>query len=142
MNHIVITLPQRLWNSISNGSKAYELRKVLPGFNPYVTRFYVVIKGTHFVAGYFTVSQALSFDDTENLWNKYGKYLAISKKWYLKYVSSMKHFIYLWEIHDVYMYDSLVDLEEYFQITKNPQSFVYTLSEPTVKQTLVYNYSI
>ena len=142
MNHIIITLPKSLWNSISNGSKAYELRKVLPFFTPNKTRVYVVLKGTRYVIGYFTVSQAIACYDTERLWSQYGKYLAISKEWFLQYVSSKKRVLYLWQIRNVYQYNCLVDLEKYFQIKRNPQSFIYTLNEPYVRQTLVYNYSI
>lgn len=134
--NIVITLPQKLWWAIMLGNKTYECRKSFPQIQLKHSKVYVVIKGTTKVAGYFTIDSILSTNDFNAVWRNQGSKLFIDWEWFNKYVKNYKRLLHLWKISRVYSFDDTVDLEEYFGIKHNPQSFVYTNKEPYVRQTL------
>ncbi len=130
MKHVIITLSLQQWEEIYAGRKLFELRKSIPRIHPFSGRVYVVIKGTSIVPGYFTLSGIVGSDDTDFLWEYCGGYLGISKDWYQRYASTMRHFLYAWEIESVYKYNCPLNIKTHFGIERNPQSFVYTTAEP------------
>lgn len=139
MKHVIITLPFQLWEKIVAGRKLFELRKSIPLIQPFSGRVYVVIKGTKFVPGYFTLSGIVGSDDADYLWDYSGGYLGVSKEWYQRYASTMRQCLYAWEIDSVYKYDFPLDIRNHFAIVHNPQSFVYTKTEPDVKTISIRN---
>lgn len=136
MANIVITLPQKLWWAISHGFKTYECRKTLPKGLHAKGKVYVVIKGTTKVAGCFTVDSFYSTNNFGEAWRYMGKKLFVERQWFVKYVVGHKGMIHLWQIGKVWTFDEVIDLEEYFGIKKNPQSYVYTFKEPYIRMTL------
>ena len=132
MANVIITLPKELWEKIVLKEKQYELRKNYPKINVLSSRVYVVIKGSTYVAGYFNVGAIWETDDFNQLWQHYGKQLGITFDWFCNYVYTVKHKAYLWQIDNVYRYRGNIDLEEYFGVKHNPQSFIYTDKEPFV----------
>lgn len=137
MAHVIITLPKSLWEAIRKGEKTYECRKTYPKIPVNTGRVYVVIKGTHYVAGYFTISHIVASDDAAFLWYTRGSKLAIDEDWFVDYAASAKEYLYLWRINQVYSYEGRRDLQEYFNVKHNPQSFIYTDKEPYIPGTLI-----
>lgn len=137
MKHVIITLPFNLWQAICNGSKLFECRKVIPRIRPFSGRVYVIIKGTDFVAGYFTLSGIIGTDDAEYIWEYCYGNLAVSKEWFMNYAATKRKLIYAWEIDCVYQFSDKFDKTEYFAINRNPQSIMYTNLEPYIPGCLV-----
>lgn len=137
MANVIITLPKTLWIAIKNGWKTYECRKNIPKNVTENSKVYVVLKGTSKVAGCFTVDSYLSTNNFNEVWRYHGHHLFIDRLWFDKYVQNHKGMIHLWKISRVWEFQDTIDLEEYFGVKHNPQSFIYTDKEPFVRQTLV-----
>lgn len=117
------------------GIKMFECRKAWPKIPLFTGRVYVVIKGTTQVAGYFTLCNVIKTNALGQAWHDYGKRLAIEYDWYCQYAASAREYLYFWELDGVYKYDGVRDLEEYFGVKHNPQSFIYTDKEPYIPGT-------
>lgn len=125
MTEIMITLPHSLWSAIVAGNKSVECRKLFPKFRQYPVKVWVVEKRSRFVAGFFYVFAFSEFRRASELWKLYGDSIGVSASWFLKYAEKCRHALYLWHISEVFVCSGNYDIEEYFGVRKNPQSFVY-----------------
>lgn len=137
MANVIITLPRVLWWAIEKGQKMYEIRKRIPNLVLGKTKIFVVGKGTTKILGYFTLDGFLMSNDPYFLYKQIGKKIWVDFQWYDKYVQNHKGKIYAWKIREVYKCEDTVDLEEYFGVNKNPQSYIYTDRDPFLHTRLV-----
>lgn len=137
MANVIITLPRVLWWAIEKGPKMYEIRKRKPQVEIGKTKIYVVGKGTTKILGYFTLDSFIQSNDPYLLYKQVGKKIWVDWQWYNKYVQDHKGSIYAWKIREVYKCEDTVDLEEYFGVKKNPQSYIYTNRDPFLHTRLV-----
>lgn len=132
MKNLIITLPKQLWWAIEHGHKMYECRKTLPKLAQKGSKVYVVEKGTTYVRGYFYIDSIVSTNNYYQAWKNYGQKLFIELEWFNNYVRRHHGFIHFWKIAGVCTFYDKIDLKEYFGVTHNPQSFIYTNREPNI----------
>ena len=130
--NIIITLPHYLWAHICIGTKKIELRKKIPlNFQTNESKCFVVLKGTHRIIGWFTISQFTKMPTPKPCTPDFAKALCVPRNWVDEYLKK-SDYCYCWHIKDVYAYKQRVDIKENFEIHSNPQSYVYTDKDPTV----------
>lgn len=137
MQHVIITLPQNLWEAILTGKKLFEIRKAIPRIAPFSGCVYVCLKGSVLVVGFFTLRAIIGSDDEKYIWELCSGNIAVTKGWFMKYAQNKSKYIFAWEIDAVYKFMKPCDRETEFNIKGNPQSFVYTQAEPVVDAELV-----
>ena len=137
MQHVIITLPQNLWEAILSGKKLFEIRKVIPRIAPFSGRVYVCLKGSDTVVGFFTLSAIVGSDDAKYIWEICAGNIAVTKEWFMKYAANKTKYIFAWEIDSVDKFMVPCNRFTEFGIKGNPQSFVYTQTEPTIATELV-----
>lgn len=137
MKNLIITLPKQLWWAIEHGHKMYECRKTLPKLAQKGSKVYVVEKGTTYVRGYFYIDSIVSTNNYYQAWKDYGRKLYIKEEWFNDYTRNHYGFIHFWKIAGVCKFESDIDLNLYFGITHNPQSFVYTDLDPYIPRRIV-----
>lgn len=136
MKNLIITLPWQLWWAIEHGHKMYECRKTLPKLAQKGSKVYVVEKGTTKVRGYFYIDSFISTNNYYRAWREFGRKLFIEEEWFNNYTRNHYGSIHFWKIAGVCKFERDIDLNLYFGITHNPQSFVYTDLEPKIPHTI------
>lgn len=123
---IAITLPRSLWDKIVSGEKTIELRKNTPQeFNEKTDRVYVCLKGTEFVAGYFTVLSFRLIDaNLVTSFKNIVKKIEVPEQWIDDYLKNSSLAV-LWYIDDVVSFAGNGVYRSVYNLDKNPQSFVY-----------------
>lgn len=123
---IAITLPETLWKKIVSGEKTIELRKNFPKeFDVNTDRVYVCLKGTEFVAGFFKVLTFAPMPaDCVCAYHDIPPKIAVPIKWIDNYVKDSS-WVNLWFIDDVVSFAGNGVYRSVYNLTKNPQSFVY-----------------
>ena len=127
--NIVITLPRSLWEKIKSGEKTVELRKSVPRlFDNATSKCFVVLKGTSEIVGYFKISQFTSCPLEHIDVNKMAKIAGIPPLWFRTYYTTSQ-VAHIWHISEVYEYpSSSINLSRLW-VTRNPQSYVYTIND-------------
>lgn len=126
MRNIIITLPHELWRKILSGDKTFELRTKCPlNFTLNKSKCYVVIKGSHLIVGWFSISTFIQ-DRTEHLNLSYlSCILCVPPQWIFDYVK--KHeIVWFWHIGKVFRLEKPANATDIFHLKANPQSFIYT----------------
>lgn len=122
---IAITLPLYLWKNILSGEKTIELRKNFPKkFDVNADVVFVIIKGTHRVAGCFRVREFEEVTNTFRMLINPPKGIFVSERWIRKYLQN-SDICYLWHIKEIYAFEAYKTANDYLNLKTNPQSFVY-----------------
>ena len=130
--NIIITLPHNLWVQIMMGHKIYELRKKLPQkFQLKTSKCFVIIKGEHSLAGYFTIKEFRTIPAPKPCSFMLSLQLCVEPEWVDKYLDNTNTCV-LWKIDKVYSYNIWEDARNIFPIKANPQSYIYTDIEPNL----------
>ena len=124
--NIIITLPQSLWERIVTGEKTIELRKTTPkNFNCATDKCYVILKGTHILAGWIYLDSIQTKPKTEPITEAITACITVPRIW-IDYYLANSHKYSLWYIRTHVEYDDIDDAWELFNINTNPQSYIYT----------------
>lgn len=130
MKHIIITLPDYLWEKIVKKEKRIELRSRFPlSFSFKNSKCYVVRKGTHDVVGYFKITEISEYKPDSYIPIGLARLLGVTFKWLVSYCRNKKK-LYLWHIGEVHEFPEPIDARQAFGISTNPQSFIYTDISP------------
>lgn len=122
---IAITLPAHLWECMISGKKSIELRKNFPTkFDLNEDVVFVIIKGTHQVAGWFRVRDFEKVTDVSQISSNPPEEICVSPIWVRTYLRSADK-CYLWHIKEIHMFDDCKDSNFYLNLRSNPQSFIY-----------------
>ena len=122
---IAITLPLNLWKNILSGEKTIELRKNFPKrFDMNDDVIFVVIKGTHRVAGWFRVREFEKVSNSFRMLLNPPAGIFVTERWIRKYLQN-SDICYLWHIKEVHVFEGYKNSSVYLNLKSNPQSFVY-----------------
>jgi predicted transcriptional regulator len=122
-NKVLLSIKPEFANKIFNGEKKFEYRRVIFK-NKNVSKIVVYASSpVKKVIGEFDIGEIINSSKTE-LWNRTRKYSGITKEYFDKYFDD-KEFGYAIEIKSVEKFDEPKCLNEEYDVSFPPQSFVY-----------------